>query len=319
MPRPALGSGLVERIHARRAKRLVVPPKDPTPDFEIFVLNARAIAWSPKLADAAEAVLDAPNFRSYPVVIERSCWAQCPCFDGAVASTATPISSSPRRVQMVRAPPRTIPWSPATVRRTCPPLKVEDPLVRPEDVVAFTCRDQEEYGTQPLSEELKAVDLPAVRWMDIDAAAREAFDHLTRDELDGFFVHLDADWPDGTSSCRFLIQGSSRADIRPPTLIGAACPAIWPAQHLLQPLGSIAEGNGRWRGLWLSTHLQCESVRPSRAPSCGWFEIGSRFAPRCVTRFNPPARNYSHSTSTRSYWLCRSSLAWIVSSPRTGH
>lgn len=129
---------------------------------------------------------------------------------------------------MVRVPRWTLPWSPATVRRTCPPLKVEDPLVRPEDVVAFTCRDhkdQEEYGSQPLPEELKAVDLPAVHWMAIEAAAREAVDHLTREELDGFFVHLDADCPNGTSSCRFLIQGSSRADIRRPTLIGAACPS----------------------------------------------------------------------------------------------
>ena len=52
-------------------------------------------------------------------------------------------------------------------------------------------------------------------------------------------------------------------------------PAIWPAQHLLQPLGSIAEGKGRWRGLWLSIHLHCQSVRPSR----GRRAVGLKLAP----------------------------------------
>jgi arginase len=70
------------------------------------------------------------------------------------------------------------------------------PLVRPEDAVAFAYRDhkdQEEYASQPLPEELKALDLPAVHASGIEAAAREAVDHLTREELDGFFIHLDAD------------------------------------------------------------------------------------------------------------------------------
>jgi len=70
------------------------------------------------------------------------------------------------------------------------------PLVRPEDAVAFAYRDhedQEEYEGQPLPEELKVLDLPAVRAKGIEVAAREAVEHLTRAELDGFFIHLDAD------------------------------------------------------------------------------------------------------------------------------
>ena len=48
-----------------------VPPKDPTPDPETRTLNAKAIAaWSPKLADAVEAVLDAGEF---PVVLGGDC------------------------------------------------------------------------------------------------------------------------------------------------------------------------------------------------------------------------------------------------------
>lgn len=70
------------------------------------------------------------------------------------------------------------------------------PLVRPADAVAFAYRDhkdQEEYGSQPLPKEPNALDLPAVRAKGIEAAAREAVDHLSRAELDGFVIHLDAD------------------------------------------------------------------------------------------------------------------------------
>ncbi len=60
LPDQLLHLGLAERIHARHAERLAVPPKEPTPDPETGILNARAIAaWSPKLADAVEAVLAA--------------------------------------------------------------------------------------------------------------------------------------------------------------------------------------------------------------------------------------------------------------------
>ncbi len=70
------------------------------------------------------------------------------------------------------------------------------PLFRPEDAVAFAYRDhkdQEEYGSQPLPKELKALDLPTVRAKGIEAAAREAVDYLSLEGLDGFFIHLDAD------------------------------------------------------------------------------------------------------------------------------
>ncbi len=70
------------------------------------------------------------------------------------------------------------------------------PIVRAKDVVAFAYRDhddQKEYGSQPLPPELEAIDLPAVRRLGIEVAARTAVAHLTRPELDGFFIHVDAD------------------------------------------------------------------------------------------------------------------------------
>lgn len=95
--------GLAERIHARHAGQLTIPEKDPELDPDTGVLNAGAIAaWSPKLADAVEMVLEPASFQWCWVVIARSCWARCSRYDGAGAtaccsSTATPISSSRRR------------------------------------------------------------------------------------------------------------------------------------------------------------------------------------------------------------------------------
>lgn len=202
LPDQLLGFGLAERIHARRAARLMVPSKVPVPDPGTGTLNAKAIAaWSPKLADAVEAVLDAGEF---PVVLGGDCTIVLgsmlafrrrgryglffidgnadffqpeaePNGEGASMDLAFVTGHGPSHLTDIEG---------------------RGPLVRPEDAVAFAYRDhkdQEEYGSQPLPKELKAIDLPAVRAMGIEAAAREAVDHLTREELDGFFIHLDAD------------------------------------------------------------------------------------------------------------------------------
>lgn len=202
LSRELLDLGLAERIHARRAGRLTVPAKDPTPDPETGILNAKAIAaWSPELADAVEAVLDAGEF---PVVLGGDCTILLgsmlafrrrgryglffvdgnadffqpeaePNGEGASMDLAFVTGHGPSLLSDIEG---------------------RGPLVRPEDAVAFAYRDhkdQEEFGSQPLPEALKALDLPAVRAAGIEAAAREAVDHLTRPGLDGFFIHLDAD------------------------------------------------------------------------------------------------------------------------------
>ncbi|QQS13963.1 MAG: arginase family protein [Rhodospirillales bacterium] len=202
LPEQLLDFGLAVRIHARRAVRLAVPPKDPVPDPETGILNTKAIAtWSPKLADAVEAVLDAGEF---PVVLGGDCTIVLgsmlafrrrgryglffidgnadffqpeaePNGEGASMDLALVTGFGPSHL--------------TDIEGLCP-------LVRPEDAVAFAYRDhedQEEYGSQPLPKELKAIDFPAARAAGIEAAAREAVDHLTREELDGFLIHLDAD------------------------------------------------------------------------------------------------------------------------------
>jgi arginase len=68
--------------------------------------------------------------------------------------------------------------------------------VRPEDTVVFGFRDLEDqlkYGSQPLPPELLACDLETVRRLGVEVAAWKALEHLTRPELSGFFLHVDAD------------------------------------------------------------------------------------------------------------------------------
>lgn len=172
------------------------------PNPETGILNARAIAaWSPKLADAVEAVLDSGRF---PVVLG----GDCTILMGSILAFRRRgryglffIDGNADFFQAEAEPNgEGASMDLALVTGHGPSLltDIEDrgPLVRPEDAVAFAYRDhkdQEEYGSQPLPKELKAIDLPAVRAMGIEAAAREAVDHLTREELDGFFIHLDAD------------------------------------------------------------------------------------------------------------------------------
>ena len=70
------------------------------------------------------------------------------------------------------------------------------PLIQPGDAVAFGFRDakdQADYGSQPLPAELRAFDLPTIQRVGIEATAEDAIRHLSRPELDGFWIHVDAD------------------------------------------------------------------------------------------------------------------------------
>lgn len=202
LPSRLLDLGLAERIGARRAGRLPVPPKDPEPDPETHTLNAHAIAiWSPTLADAVEAVLDAGEF---PVILGGDC-----------TILLGPMLALRRRGRhglffidgnadffQPEAEPRGEGASMdlAFVTGHGPALLTDlegrGPLVRSEDAVAFGYRDhkdQAEYGSQPLPPDLKAYDLPALSRIGVEAAARASVEHLSRAGLDGFFIHVDAD------------------------------------------------------------------------------------------------------------------------------
>jgi arginase len=165
-------------------------------------LNAHAIAdWSPKLADAVADVLDRGEF---PVVLGGDC---------SILLRATLALKRRGRYGLMFIDghadfyqPEAEPFGEAASMDLAfatghGPALLSDiegigPLVREEDAVAFGFRDakhQAEYGSQPLPESLLAYDLARIRERGVEAAATEAVKHLTRQELQGFFIHIDAD------------------------------------------------------------------------------------------------------------------------------
>jgi arginase len=202
LPDRLLELGLAERIAARRAGRLSVPSKEQKPDPDTGVLNAKAIAaWSPSLADAVESILDAGEF---PVVLGGDCTIVLGSMlalrrrgryglffiDGNADFFQPEAEPNGEGASMDLA--LVTGYGPAPLTD----LEGRAPIVRAEDAVAFAFRDhkdQLEYGSQPLPTQLRVYDFHDVRRMGVENAAREAVDHLTRPELDGFFIHLDCD------------------------------------------------------------------------------------------------------------------------------
>ena len=216
LPATLLKHGLTERLSARRAGR--VEPhisRSSERDPETQVLNAQAIAsYTRKLADAVEPLLDNGEF---PVVLGGDC--------SIVLGPALALRRRGRYGllfidgQADFFQPEAEPHGEAAsmdlafVTGHGPALLTEfeglTPLIRETDAVAFGFRDQAEYGSQPLPEQLRSFDLPTIHRMGIAAAAREATAHLCRTELDGFWIHIDADCLDDAvmSAVDFRLPG----------------------------------------------------------------------------------------------------------------
>jgi arginase len=202
LPDALLGAGLAERIGARRAGRVESPHYDPRRDPETLMLNPRGIAdYSLRLADFAGSILDTDMF---PLVLGGDCSIVLGnllalrrrgryglfFIDGhsdfyqPEANTNGEAASSDLALATGRGP------AVMTV------LEGYRPLVRDEDVVVFGSRDAGEaarYGSHPIPETIRALDLAEVRRIGAAHAAREALSRLVRDELKGFWIHLDAD------------------------------------------------------------------------------------------------------------------------------
>lgn len=202
LPGRLLALGLAARIGARRAAQLVVPGNERAPDPETGILNAPAIAaWSPQLADAVEAVLDVDEF---PVVLG----GDCTILLGSMLALRRRgrygllfIDGNADFFQPEAEPNgegASMDLALVTGYGPMPLTNLEDrfPLVRPEDAVAFAWRDHDEqarFGSQGLPAAIASYDLPEVRRLGIERAAHAAVSHLARPELDGFFIHVDAD------------------------------------------------------------------------------------------------------------------------------
>lgn len=202
LPEVLLHNGLAQRLEARMAARLRPPAFQPEPDPETKTLNAQAIAqWSPHLADAVNAVLDMGDF---PLILGGDCSILLGSMlalrrkgrYGLLFIDGHADFYQPEANPEGEAASMELAFATGRGPRPLTDIEGRRPLVREEDVVAFGFRDedeQREYGSQPLPANLFALNLEQVRRLGAEHAARRAVDHLARPELEGFFIHVDAD------------------------------------------------------------------------------------------------------------------------------
>jgi arginase len=202
LPERLLSLGLAERLGARQAARLDPPLGAAARDRATGVLNGPEIArWSPRLADAAGEVLDKSEF---PVILGGDCSILLGSMLALRRRGRYGLLFIDGNADFFQ--PEAEPYGEAASMDLAlvtghGPAQLTDiegrrPIVRADDTVAFGWRDwedQAESGSRPLPDTLKSLDLKDVRRLGVEAAATEAVAHLTREELAGFFIHVDAD------------------------------------------------------------------------------------------------------------------------------
>lgn len=202
LPRALLKAGLGERLGAYNAGLLQPPSYDVRRDDETGMLNSQSIAdYTVRMADALGPILGAGEF---PIVLGGDCSIVLGILlalrrrgrygllfvDGHAdfyqpeANVNGEAASSDLALATGRGPDALTRFDGAY------------PLIGDADVVVIGHRDAAEaarYGSQPLPSTIRAYDLPKVRRDGSRASARAANQHLTRPELEGFWIHFDVD------------------------------------------------------------------------------------------------------------------------------
>jgi arginase len=194
--------GLADRVNARYAGRVEPPPYREDRDPGTRTLNARGIAeWSPQLADAVGRVLERGEC---PLILGGDCSILLGSMlalkrrgrfgllfiDGHADFYQPEVNPNGEAASMELA------FATGHGPPLLTNLEQRAPLVRPSDTVAFGFRDGDEqrrYRSQPLPSDLLAFDLHRVRRMGVNAATAAALERVARPDIDGFFVHFDAD------------------------------------------------------------------------------------------------------------------------------
>jgi arginase len=202
LARSLISCGLADRVNARYAGRVDSPPYGEERDPETGTLNARGIAaWSPMLADAIGRVLqrgecplilggDCSILLGSMLALKRRGRFGLLFVDGHADFYQPEVNPNGEAASMELA--FATGYGPPLLTN----LEQRAPLVRASDTVAFGFRDEDEqrrYGSQPLPSDLLAFDLGLIRRIGVSAAVACALERVARPELDGFFIHFDAD------------------------------------------------------------------------------------------------------------------------------
>jgi arginase len=202
LPSVLLENGVAEGLNARRAARLQPPSQKPGRDSETQTLNAQEIAaWSPRLADAVESVLDRGEF---PLILGGDCSILLGSMlalkrrgrFGLLYIDAHADFYQPEAEPTGEAASMDLAFATGYGPELLTNIERRGPLVRLDDTVVFGFRDaedQQRYGSQPLPADVLAFDLATVRRMGLENAMHAALERVARADIDGFFVHFDAD------------------------------------------------------------------------------------------------------------------------------
>jgi arginase len=197
-----LQAGLADRLGATRGQRVASPKYSAHRDEKNGILNVDSLAgYTIALADAVGGVLERGAF---PIVLGGDCSILLGNLlalrrrgrfgllfvDGHAdfyqpeANVNGEAASSELAFATGRGPKRLTAF------------ERYERLIRDEDVVAFGFRDtdeQRQYGSQPLASDILALDLNSVRQLGIERAVDTAIARVSRPDLEGFWIHLDAD------------------------------------------------------------------------------------------------------------------------------
>ncbi|MGH9900307.1 MAG: arginase family protein [Pyrinomonadaceae bacterium] len=207
LPAALKAAGLQAGLNAEYAGLVTPPPFNSERDPETLLLNPDGLrTYAQQLAEAVTRVLEQDKF---PVVLGGDCSNLIGCalalrrvgrfgmvfIDGHAdfyqpeAEPNGEVASMDLAIVSGRGP---------HVLTDMDGLK---PLMRDEDIVLFGYRDaaqQREYGSQDVrATAIHAFDLERVRSVGIAAAAHQAVEILRRNQLENFWIHLDADVLDG--------------------------------------------------------------------------------------------------------------------------
>ncbi|MCL4301932.1 MAG: arginase family protein [Anaerolineae bacterium] len=203
LPEALKNAGLIQGLQAEYAGRVDVPPYQSTRDKATLLLNPHSIkAFSLRLAEKVAAVRRKGQF---PVVLGGDCSILIGCMlalrrlgqyglffiDGhadfyqAEAEPNGEVASMELAIVSGRGP---------SLLADIGGLK---PLVRDEDIIAFGYRDsaeQREHGSQDIrATSINAFDLEQLRASGVIPMVQQAMGKLQKNQLDGFWIHLDAD------------------------------------------------------------------------------------------------------------------------------
>lgn len=204
LPQALLGAGLAEGLGGARLAARVEPPEDggPVIDAETGILHAPAIAaYAPALAATVGQVLD---HGEVPLVLGGDCSILLGSLlalrdrgrHGLLFIDGHADFYDPASEQTGEAASMDLALATGRGPALLADLDGRGPLVRDEDVAVVGFRDHEVQradGSPPLPREIRAFDLPAIRERGIATVAEEALAVVARPDLDGFWLHLDAD------------------------------------------------------------------------------------------------------------------------------